>query len=166
MTQQHIWSEIDFPWLQPITDKWESIRDYALLKDPSYIPYRETLIYKGNWSIYGLRNQMNQWVRPDRIMDPIFASIPFKPFISTFSRLDPGLEIHPHIGFTDDVIRFHLGLVCPSNVAICIDEAEYTWQEGKWLIFNDRKKHSVHHRGDTRRYVLIMDFYRKDIGLD
>lgn len=162
---QTVWSESDFPWLSSITEKWESIRDYALSRDYLYSTYRETHIYQGQWTIYGLRNTMTKWARSDRIMDPIFNLLPFQPFISTFSCLHPGLEIRPHTGFTDDVIRFHLGLVCPQNVGICIDGIDHSWEEGHWLIFNDRATHSVWNRGAEKRYVLIADFYRKDIGL-
>jgi ornithine lipid ester-linked acyl 2-hydroxylase len=165
MTTQHIWPEDEFKWLKPISERWESIRDYSLTVP--FIPYRETNIYNKGWLTYGLRYKTINWNRSDDFMDPILTLLPFEPFIVSFSCLEPGVEVNPHRGFTDDVIRFHLGLICPQeDIAIKLDGVEYNWQEGKWLIFNDRVLHSVWNRGSQNRYVLLMDFYKSDIGLD
>lgn len=164
--KQIVWNEDSFPWLQIITDKWESIRDYAISKIDDYVLYRETNIYTGHWMMYGFRNKFANWERADEFIDPILNELPFQPLVCSFSCLEPGVVIHPHKGWTENVIRFHLGLVCPPNVGIKIDDIVYTWQEGKWLIFNDTVRHSVANRGDQSRYVMLMDFDRKDIGLD
>lgn len=164
--KQNVWLETDFLWLQPLTEKWETIRDYAVSKTPKYKPYKAAEVHNGLWSIYGLRNKTNSWSMPDPVMDQLFGLLPFQPFLAAFSCLSSGAEIYPHEGFTDDVIRFHLGLICPPDNIMKLGDIEYTWYNGKWLIFNDRITHSVWNKGSLPRYVLIMDFYRTDIGLD
>ena len=163
---KHVWSESEFLWLTPITEKWEQIRDYALSKENKFNPYKAAEVHNGLWLIYGLRNTLNKWLMPDHTMDPIFNLLPFKPFIAAFSCLNPGAEIYPHEGYTTDIIRFHLGLKCSSSSIMILGENEYTWKEGKWFIFNDMITHSVKNTGTEKRFVLLMDFYRKDIGLD
>jgi ornithine lipid ester-linked acyl 2-hydroxylase len=161
--EKYIWDESEFPWLSTLTNNWESIKDYAVSIEDKFYPYREVDLYTGYWMVYTFIHRGKNLYRSDEFMHGLFDQLPISPYIASFSRLDPGTELHPHTGFTDEVIRFHLGLVCPENTAMKLNDDEYYWYPGKWFIFNDRVKHSVWNRGSGKRYILLMDFFKKDL---
>lgn len=75
------------------------------------------------------------------------------------SRLLPGSIINPHRGWTDNFMRFHLGLVCDPECKITVGEETKTWEVGKVLAFKDGGSylHSVIHNGTQERIILSMD---------
>jgi ornithine lipid ester-linked acyl 2-hydroxylase len=162
-----IWSEDEFPWLKPITDNYLLLRTYAISKRQHFVPYRQTQLYNNNgWWVLGIINQQTGFSRYNAIISPVLDKLPYKPYIASYSCLEPHTEIFPHVGITDDIIRFHLGLLCPEDCGISIANTNHYWQEGKWLIFNDRLEHSAWNRSNSDRIVLIIDFYKKDINVD
>jgi aspartyl/asparaginyl beta-hydroxylase (cupin superfamily) len=161
-----VYDPSDFPWLDPITARWKEIRTYAQYRKSTFSPYRQTQLYNAGWSVLGIINGQTDYNRYNTFLSPIFQKLPYRPFIAALSCLAPGTEIAPHVGITDSVLRFHLGLVCPENCGIMIDGQTFTWQEGRWLIFNDRLEHSAWNHGDQDRMVLIMDFEKNHIGID
>jgi aspartyl/asparaginyl beta-hydroxylase (cupin superfamily) len=77
-----------------------------------------------------------------------------------FSSLAPGTHIEPHTGFTNAVLRCHLGLVVPSGCSMRVGSETREWTEGGVLVFDDTIEHEVWHRGTSPRVILLVDFLR------
>ena len=75
-----------------------------------------------------------------------------------FSWMAPGTHIKPHNGYTDTVLRCHLGLVVPPECALRVGDQTRSWQEGKTMIFDDTIVHEAWNRGDSQRIILLLDF--------
>lgn len=99
---------------------------------------------------------------PNQKACPVFSELLKRyPFIATaeFSMLEPDTHILPHTGFTDKVLRSHLGMVVPEgDIGIKVGEDGRKWQEGEWLVFNDSIIHEAWNRTSERRIVLMIDF--------
>ena len=46
-----------------------------------------------------------------------------------FSRLAPGTHIKPHVGYTSEVLRCHLGLIVPPDCALRVGSETRRWEE-------------------------------------
>jgi beta-hydroxylase len=84
-----------------------------------------------------------------------------------FSILDPGVEIPPHVGYYKGYLRYHLGVVIPTNdetndkaYIICGGE-KYIWKEKKGVVFDDLYLHHVKNPTNKTRVVLYLDVKRK-----
>ncbi|MGE0562683.1 MAG: aspartyl/asparaginyl beta-hydroxylase domain-containing protein [Flavobacteriales bacterium] len=99
---------------------------------------------------------------PNKEYCPTIAKLIDKyPFIVTaeFSMLEPQTSIHPHTGFTNKLLRAHLGLIIPDgDAAIKIVNDTKKWQNGEILLFDDSKVHEAWNRTDERRVVFMFDF--------
>jgi ornithine lipid ester-linked acyl 2-hydroxylase len=163
---KYVWTEEEFPWLKSLTDQAFLLKTYAVSKREQFVPYRQTQLYNNGWRVLGIKNEQTGFLRYNSIISPILNRLPFQPYIASFSLLEPNTEILPHVGITDDILRFHLGLICPADCGILIGGVEHRWNEGRWLIFDDRQEHSAWNRSNSDRIVLILDFYKKDLGID
>ena len=85
---------------------------------------------------------------------------------SFISRLLPGTVINPHVGWSNQYMRVHLGLVCDPGCRMTIGDESNTWQEGKLLAFVDGPPHAhaVEHKGTKERIVLSFDIRLDHIG--
>lgn len=80
-----------------------------------------------------------------------------------FSILAPGKHIPPHRGFYKGVLRYHLGLIVPSEPEQCrirVGDDIRHWTRGNSLIFDDTFEHEVWNETDDERVVLFVDFLR------
>lgn len=73
------------------------------------------------------------------------------------SRLAPGTVIKPHVGYTAEVLRLHLGLECPAGASITVAGEECAWHDGELLLFDDTLEHSARNLGDRPRLILLVD---------
>jgi hypothetical protein len=78
---------------------------------------------------------------------------------SFISRLLPGTIIRPHVGWSTNWMRVHLGVICDPGCKITIGDKTRTWEEGKLLAFSDAGPfpHSVLHEGTEERIVFSVD---------
>jgi ornithine lipid ester-linked acyl 2-hydroxylase len=87
-----------------------------------------------------------------------------------FSILEPGARLKAHVGPFKGVLRFHLGLIVPSDKALCairVGDEIRTWREGESLVFDDTFEHEAWNETDQSRVVLFIDFDRPmGTGLD
>jgi beta-hydroxylase len=143
---------------------WEGIRDECRSVASPYIPWPEQWIYKGQWDVYGIRDLQGNLIEEHAAECPFTTSILDQiPNLRTagFSMLGAGCHITPHKGYTDDVLRCHLGLIIPEgDCALKVEETIYNWQEGKAFIFNDRLLHEAWNLTEHPRYVLLLDLYK------
>lgn len=151
----------DFPFLQPLIDNWETIRD-EYLKTPEGVPWHEKALYNEGWTVFGFHmNGMD--VEAGRLHCPktyeLVKSIPGL-FLAGFSILEPGCEIYPHVGYTDKVWRSHLGLICPPGAWIRVGGDMTEWRDGELFVFDDSLNHWAANPTDQKRVVLIVDFVK------
>ena len=80
-----------------------------------------------------------------------------------FSILSPHKHILAHRGPYKGVLRYHLGLIVPSDKEACRirvgDEIRH-WEEGKSMVFDDTYEHEVWNDTDELRAVLFLDVLR------
>ena len=143
---------------------WENIRnEYDLLKN-DHVAWHEP-IHNGNWFVIGFKYQGQDL--PIKSKAPITSKLCESiPNIHTygFSIMKPGCEITPHIGYTDKVLRVHLGLYTNERASIRVEDETYTWKDGELFSFEDTKLHSAWNHGDRDRVVLLIDFLKPATG--
>ena len=141
---------------------WVPIRDECLAVG-NYVRWPES-IYNGNWDVYGIYDLQGYLIEENATRCPKTTEVLKRiPNLRTagFSKLGAGAHIKPHKGYTDAVLRCHLGLVIPEgDCALKVEETVYNWQEGKAFIFNDRLLHEAWNYTDSDRYVLLLDLYK------
>ena len=167
-----------YPFLQTLEDHWRSVLgelDNLLYNeaanDKSYFePWPETEIYNGNWDVFGLYFQGRKFTKNCEFCPKTTELIESVPGMTTagFSALEPGTEILPHVGYSDEVLRCHLGLITPKPVesqqsllatcALKVEDEIFVWTEGKAFVFDDTKEHSAWNYGDRTRFILLIDF--------
>jgi ornithine lipid ester-linked acyl 2-hydroxylase len=141
---------------------WVPIRDECLAVG-NYVRWPES-IYNGNWDVYGIYDLQGYLIEENATRCPKTTEVLKQiPNLRTagFSKLGAGAHIKPHKGYTDAVLRCHLGLVIPEgDCALKVEETVYNWKEGKAFIFNDRLLHEAWNYTDSDRYVLLLDLYK------
>jgi len=83
--------------------------------------------------------------------------------IAMFSILEPGKIIFPHKGPSTGCLRYHLGLKIPQDKENCyikVNGENFSWSEGKGLIFDDTYVHSVYNNTNEIRIILFVDIER------
>jgi aspartyl/asparaginyl beta-hydroxylase (cupin superfamily) len=143
---------------------WEGIRDECRAMASPYISWPEHQLYNGRWDVYGIYdiqgNRMDEHAAECPFTTSVIEQIP-NLRTAGFSMLGAGCLINPHRGYTDAVLRCHLGLIVPDgDCALKVEETVYRWQEGKAFIFNDRLLHEAWNLTDHARYVLLLDLYK------
>lgn len=153
----------EFPFLADLKRDWQLIRDELLALNKTYfVEWPERDIYYGNWTVFGLY-KFGEKVEEHCALCPITTKLIEQiPGLLTagFSSLAPGTYIAPHIGYTNRVLRYHLGLITPENCAIRVDKETRAWAEGEDFVFDDTYEHEAWNRSKTTRVVLLLDFKR------
>ena len=150
--------------IEILEENWEGIRDECRRVASPYIPWPEHFLYKGRWDVYGIYDLKGNRIEDHAKECPITTQTVEKiPGLRTagFSMLGAGCVIEPHKGYTDEVLRCHLGLIIPEgDCALKVEDKIYRWEEGKAFVFNDRFLHEAWNRTSQPRYVLLVDFYK------
>jgi len=80
-----------------------------------------------------------------------------------FSILPPNKKLAPHYGPYNGILRYHLGLIVPTdknNCFLMINSNKYIWGEGDDILFDDTLWHSVENNTNDTRVVLFLDIRR------
>uniref|UniRef100_A0A0P6IXZ1 Putative aspartyl beta-hydroxylase n=1 Tax=Aedes aegypti TaxID=7159 RepID=A0A0P6IXZ1_AEDAE len=159
--------------LELIRSQWTGIRDEGLKLLNSAGNFKdeaENLRDTGDWKQFelffrGYRIDKNCAKAPltCRLVEQFTAARSCKRGQVKFSVMHPGTHVWPHCGPTNCRIRAHLGLKVPSGTSIRVAEETRSWENGKWLIFDDSFEHEVWHNGTSTRLVLIVDFWHPDL---
>ncbi|MBI3284906.1 MAG: aspartyl/asparaginyl beta-hydroxylase domain-containing protein [Burkholderiales bacterium] len=153
----------NFSFTRVLERHWQVILDECLsLPGAEFDAWPEVSLYNRGWDVYGLV------LAQQRIMENcIFCSRTTElleeiPGLVTagFSRLAPGTIIRPHVGYTDQVLRLHLGLRSSPQCGIRVGSEVRHWVPGQCLIFDDTVEHEAWNRGPTERLVLLADFIK------
>ena len=118
------------------------------------------------WRTFILKG-FNLWVDKNCEQVPrTTALLKQMPRITTamFSIIDGGKHIPPHVGFFKSVLRYHLGLIVPTDapVYILVGGERYSWREGEEIVFDDTYLHEVWNKSSSRRVVLFCDLLRNN----
>ncbi|XP_040155516.1 uncharacterized protein LOC120895874 isoform X6 [Anopheles arabiensis] len=160
--------------LELIRAKWREVRDEGLKLLTGagvFVNESENLRDRGDWKQLelfsrGARVERNCARAPYtcRLVEQYFpAARTCKRGQVKFSVMHPGTHVWPHCGPTNCRVRAHLGLRVPPGTYIRVAEETRSWENGKWLIFDDSFEHEVWHNGTETRLVLIVDFWHPEL---
>lgn len=155
-----------FEFIEYLESNWLSIKnELAQLHQKDFIPWPEKFLYKEGWDVFGLYAFGKKLDEQCRLCPETTKLIESIPGMTTagFSSLAPGSHIVPHVGYTQSVIRCHLGLTVPDNCAIRVGTETKSWQEGKCLVFEDTVEHEAWNHGSFTRIVLLLDFKKPNL---
>lgn len=162
----------EFPWIPGIEKDVSVIQRElrALLRTEEHIPEFQDIseeqrrITRGIWQTYifyayGVKVEANCRDCPDTA-----AVLQRIPGMTTgmFSILAPGAHLTPHRGPFKGVMRYHLGIIVPDEMAcgIRVGSDVRHWREGSSLVFDDTHDHEAWNKSDQIRAVLFVDFIR------
>ena len=152
-----------FEGVQQLANRWEVVRDELEgLSRSAFMRWPETELYKGNWTVFplfkiGVKVVQNCLLCPQTAK--MLVQIPGM-INAGFSSLAPGTYIAPHQGYTNEVLRCHVGLKPSENSAIRVGDEVRPWTAGSCFIFDDTVEHEAWNRGTTTRVVLLFDIKR------
>jgi len=165
----------DYPLLVEIENNWAELKseitEFIKEKDNKFLsnkPIYENIDINNGWSVivflfWGLKVSGDFRKKCPKTMQylgkvPGFVSL-------SISQLAPKSVLAEHVGDTNAMLRCHLGIEIPSKLPGCglrVHGEERSWEEGKWVIFNDAYKHGAWNNTDKRRIILIMDFIKPE----
>lgn len=176
-----------FPFLCSLEKNWTHVLeelDNLLFNEVEanislFKPWHEKEIYEGDWDVYGLyffgeKNKKNcdRCPRTTELVESIPGMI-----TAGFSALGPDTHIKPHVGYTNSVLRCHLGLVVPKPLpdydrrssctltaktcGLRVGEEIYHWEPGKAFVFDDTVEHEAFNWGNRTRFILLIDFEKE-----
>lgn len=129
------------------------LRSLAAHAATAFVAWPEPL-HAGGWDVLALKWQ-------GKVVPPWLSAFPWLAkycvLNAGFSRLAPGTVIEPHYGYTDSVLRLHLGLNCPPGASITVGEETRQWRENEVLLFDDTQRHSARNDSDSERLILLVD---------
>jgi ornithine lipid ester-linked acyl 2-hydroxylase len=163
-----------FPWIEDVEDRWLVIRQEleGVLADREALPNFQDISKDqieitddDNWKTffmygYGFKAKLGTEMCPKTtaLMERI-------PGMTTamFSILSPNKHILDHRGPYKGVLRYHLGLIVPSQAERCrirVGQDIRHWTQGESLIFDDTFNHEVWNDTEETRVVLFVDVLR------
>ena len=81
-----------------------------------------------------------------------------------WSVLPPGTELPEHRGPNAGVLRFHLGVACPQNSALRVNDTVVPYRDRHAVLFDDTDLHEAWNRGATDRVTLFLEVLRPASG--
>ena len=120
----------------------------------------------GGWLTFGLKWQGQMLDHWPQFTAGRFAAMAEGLVINCgYSLMMPGAEIAPHVGYTSDVLRLHLGLSVPEgDCALIVGDERREWAQGDVLLFDDTVAHSAHNKTEGPRLILLVDVLKARAG--
>lgn len=119
----------------------------------------------GGWEVCGVKWQGAMLKNAAPIASAIVGRHGAHIVNAGYSLMNPGTEIAPHVGYTNEVIRLHVGLYIPppedGSCALVVGGESMSWQKGKALLFDDTIMHSAHNRTTFGRIIFLADILRQ-----
>lgn len=147
-------------------------QDFDNIDKQLLFAWPETRIYKGDWLTFGLYYGCKQiYPNVNLCLDSVNILNTIPGLVNAgYSVLKSRTYIKPHVGYTNKVYRYHLGIDIPTNNGeqcglIINNEKEQEliikpWVNGKAFRFDDCKLHSAHNYTNQNRTVLIIDILK------
>jgi len=166
----HFVEPVYFPELKIIEDNWQLIRDEALaLYEKGLIAKKDDLqassFYKDNrWTSFYLKVYDNDIPSAKQLAPKTMKLIDQVPSmnIALFACLNPGKKINNHHDPFAYTLRYSLGLSTPDSAesGLVVNGEDYTWGDGKSIIFDETYMHSAYNDSDKPRIILMTDIDR------
>lgn len=156
-----------FEFVGALESRWEAIRDeYLALPTDRFDPWVQREMHGGGWTVFGLFALGQKIPGACAVCPKTADALDTVPGLTLagFSRLAPGAHIHPHVGYSSNVYRVHLGLVVPDACYMRVGKETRAWQEGKCLVFDDTQEHETWNHSPRPRGVLLLDFLRPGVA--
>lgn len=155
----------EFAFTKTLEEAYADIKSELLaLEANAFQAWPETFLYGSGWDVYGFQafgNRIDENCQNCPATDEALRQVPGMT-TAGFSRLRPQTRIVPHVGYTNEVLRCHLGLITPEGCGLQVGGERQAWSAGKCLVFDDTVMHSAWNRGDSDRIVLLIDFKRPE----
>lgn len=153
----------EFEIIKDLEDNWIEIRkEYeTVVAEKLDVRWHETFLYEGDWNVFGLianyqpiGDAHNYCKKTAGILKKHETLVRN----AGFSILKPNTVIHPHKGYSDQVLRCHLGIQIPDgDCHLNIEGKLISWQNGKAFIFDDTCEHSAWNKTALSRIVFLLD---------
>jgi ornithine lipid ester-linked acyl 2-hydroxylase len=130
----------DYEFTRNLENSWMPVKqELENLQGGDFIPWPEKFLYKESWDVFGLFAFGRKIERNCQLCPKTTELVERIPGMTTagFSSLGPGTKIVPHKGYTNTVLRCHLGLKTQLNCGLRVGSETRHWEEGKCLIFDD-----------------------------
>jgi len=145
--------------------EWIAKDGYELAQKASFTKWHESCIHNGNWFAHGIK-----WQGVDidgegaETVRCILHEAGDLVRHAGYSLMLPHTEITTHRGYSDTVLRLHLGLFIPDgDCGICVAGETRHWAPGELLLFDDTQEHHAYNRTDQGRLVLLLDLERSKL---
>ena len=151
-----------YKFLEPLKENWKHIHSEYKAIEKFNTPWGEEEIYNKGWEVFGLIHKNDDLVENQDLCPfttNLIKQIP-KVFIAGFSILKPNCVIYPHYGYNNKVLRSHLGLDCPKDAYLKVEDRVQCWENGEMFVFDDTKIHEACNNSDETRVIFILDFYK------
>ncbi len=135
----------------------------AALAGGLFRPWPETALYDFGWEVFGLIYLGRELKENTRRCPATLAALQGVPGVTNavFTHLAPSAHVRPHVGYTNKVLRCHLGLVVPPKCRIRVGTNLRVLERGHCLIFDDTVEHEAWNESSQERLVLIVDLVRQ-----
>lgn len=156
----------EFEFISMLETNWQVIKqELDQLQQQHFIPWSEQFLYGQGWDVFGLYAYRQKLVYNCSLCPETTRLVEAIPGMTTagFSSLAPGTHIQPHVGYSNTVLRCHLGLSVPDGCALRVGTQTHSWQNGKCLLFDDTTEHEAWNYGNASRVVLLIDLQRPGV---
>ncbi|RYG07183.1 MAG: aspartyl/asparaginyl beta-hydroxylase domain-containing protein, partial [Burkholderiales bacterium] len=148
-----------------IRDEWEQLAESEYLRyTPSSMHslWQVHLLYYMGVNQQPLHNRFPRTHALLRQLPGVCLDYPWGDALVSVHASDSHLSAHCSV---DNLrVRCHLALQVPPGCNIRVGTETRSWEEGKALVFEDSFEHEVWNRGQTRRAILIVDFWHPDLS--
>ena len=156
-----------FDFARQLEANWLTVKEeLEALRPEEFIEWPERELHERGWWVFGLV-AFGQPLPANCARCPktaaLLQAIPGMS-MAGFSALAPGAVIRPHTGYTNQVLRCHLGLVSSPLAGLRVGPDTRTWEPGKCLVFDDTVEHEAWNRGPNVRIVLLIDFAKPNVA--
>jgi aspartyl/asparaginyl beta-hydroxylase (cupin superfamily) len=157
----------EYSFAAVLESHWRAIQaEVANIPPGGYTAWPEKFLYEQGWDVFVLYGFGRRLARNCELCPVTTRVVEQVPGMVTagFSVLAPGTHIRPHVGYTTQVLRCHLGVVVPdADCMLRVGSETRSWREGECLIFDDTVEHEAWNRSSAPRTVLLLDFTRPGV---
>jgi beta-hydroxylase len=160
------------PELKLLEENWEVIRDEALhlaslreIKAPElHNDIGFNSFFKYGWKRFYLKWYDAKHPSAAALCPKTVALLNQIPSVKAamFAELPPGGQLNPHRDPFAGSLRYHLGLITPNDDScyIEVDGQQYSWRDGKGVIFDETYIHEAQNKTAESRIILFCDIER------
>ena len=165
-----------FPWTVELERNWRVIRAEAerALRDMNSVPPvrnvspdHEQIARDDRWRGFILWGYGLKWERNCMLCPETAGMLEGIPGLLSafFSIMQAGAHVPRHTGPTKAIVTAHLGIKVPDNRSAChmqIGQQDFSWEDGRMVVFDDMYPHEVWNDSDEDRVILLLHIKRPE----